>query len=77
MKAASLRGTRFLIAIAVERPGLHLSLVELAAMQQLMERVLVVIALGADRADRGLEFLGRQRRRADKVVRDERSSFIA
>ena len=53
---------RFLIAIAVERPGLHLPLVQLAAVQQLMERMLVVIALGADRADRGLEFFVRPER---------------
>ena len=49
-----------LIAIAVERPGLHLPLVHLAAMQHLVKNVFVVIALGADRADRGFEFLGRQ-----------------
>ena len=47
-----------LVAVAVERPGLHLALVELAAVQQAMERMLVVVALGADRADGGLE-LGR------------------
>ena len=47
-----------LIAIAVERPGLHLPLVHLAAMQHLMEHVLVVIALGADRADRGFNSSG-------------------
>jgi len=47
-----------LIAVAVERPGLHLALVELAAVQQAVEGVLVVVALGADRADGGLE-LGR------------------
>ena len=65
---------RLLIAIAVERPGLHLALVELAAVQQLMKRMLVVIALGADGADRGLEFGGRPERR--KVVRGA-ASFIA
>ena len=40
-----------LVAVAVERPGLHLALVELAAVQEAMEGVLVVVALGADRAD--------------------------
>ena len=47
-----------LVAVAVERPGLHLALVELAAVQQAMERVLVVVALGADLADGRLQ-LGR------------------
>ena len=47
-----------LIAVAVERPGRDLALVQLAAVQELMERVLVVIALGADGLDRGLELLG-------------------
>ena len=46
-----------LIAVAVERPGGDLALVELAAVQKLMERVLVVVALGADGLDRRLEFL--------------------
>ena len=44
-----------LIAIAVERPGLDLRFAQLAAVQKLMERMLVVIALRPDRADRGLE----------------------
>ena len=47
-----------LIAIAVERPGLDLALVQLAAMQKGMKRMLVVIALGADGAELLLEFLG-------------------
>ncbi len=46
---------RRLVAVAVERPRLHLALVELAAVQEAMERVLVVVALGADRADGGLQ----------------------
>ena len=46
---------RRLVAVAVERPGLHLRLLELAAVQHVMERMLVVVALGADRADRRLE----------------------
>ena len=50
-----------LVAVAVERPGLHLRLCQLAAVQQVMERMLVVIALGADGADRRLEFGNRHR----------------
>src|SRR6185503_12702942 len=42
---------RRLVAEAVERPGLHLALIELAAVQEAMERVLVVVALRADSAD--------------------------
>ena len=62
---------RLLIAIAVERPGLHLAFVQLAAMQHLMERMLVVIALLADGADRGLERLLRQGRRVVPLGRRE------
>jgi hypothetical protein len=58
-----------LIAIAVQSPGAHLILVQLAAVQQLMERMLVVIALGADGADRGLEILPGQRSFVEKGVR--------
>ena len=47
----------FLIAIAVERPGRDLALVELAAVQHLMERMEVVIAHGADSADLALRIL--------------------
>src|SRR5262245_377771 len=49
---------RRLVAIAIERPGLHLALVQLAAVQQLMKGVLVVVALGSDLADLGLELDG-------------------
>lgn len=49
-----------LIAVAVKRPGLHLALVQLAAVQELMERMLVVIALCSDRMNRSRELLGRQ-----------------
>jgi hypothetical protein len=55
-KRGVLAGNRFLVAIAIERPGLHLPLVQLAAVQKFMERMLVVISLGADRADRRFEF---------------------
>ncbi len=41
-----------LVIVAVERPGLHLPLVELAAVQQPMERMQVVIARRADVAQR-------------------------
>src|SRR6185437_8724195 len=47
-----------LIAIAVERPGLHLPLVQPAAMQQPVKRVQVVVALGADATQRGIEPVG-------------------
>src|SRR5262249_11091872 len=50
---------RALVKVAVQRPGLHLALAELAAVQKLMERMQVVISRRADMAQRGLEFLGR------------------
>ncbi len=40
-----------LVAISVEGPGLNLSLIQLSAVQKLMERMLVVIALGSDGQD--------------------------
>src|SRR5437867_3984737 len=46
-----------LVAIAIESPGLDLSRVELAAVQKLMEGMLVVIALDADGADSRFERL--------------------
>ena len=61
---------RLLIAVAVERPGGDLSLLQLAAVQQLMELVLVVIALGADGADRGFEFGARKRRGLSPIRHD-------
>src|SRR6202035_1989180 len=45
-----------LIVVAVQRPGLHLAFVELAAVQEPMERMQAVIAGGADLAQRRLEF---------------------
>src|SRR5262249_12062724 len=47
-----------LVAVAVERPGLQLALIQLSAMQQLMEGMLVVVALGADGAKLLLKLLG-------------------
>ena len=49
---------RALVIVAVQRPGLHLALVELAAVQQLMERMQAVIARRADMAQRRLQLLG-------------------
>ena len=64
---------RALVIIAVQRPGLHLSLVQLAAMQQAMERMQVVITRRADMAQRCLQFLGALQRRA--LGRAKRRSF--
>src|ERR1700759_185104 len=47
-----------LVVVAVQRPRLHLALVELAAVQQAMERMQAVIARGADLAQRRLELGG-------------------
>src|SRR6266540_2312192 len=47
---------RALIVVAVERPRLNLSLVQLAAVQEPMKRVQVVITRRADLSERGLEF---------------------
>ena len=44
-----------LVAVAVERPRLHLPLVELTAMQQRVERVQIVIAHRADGANLGFQ----------------------
>ncbi len=49
---------RRLIDEAVERPGLHLALVELAVVQKAVERMQVVIAHRADGAQRRLERVG-------------------
>lgn len=49
---------RALVIVAIKRPGLHLPLVELAAVQQLMEGVQIVIACRADVAQLGLKLLG-------------------
>src|SRR5258708_39687858 len=49
---------RALVIIAVQRPGLHLALVQLAAMQQPMKRMQVVIARRADLAQRRFQVLG-------------------
>src|SRR5262249_22181163 len=49
-----------LIVEAVEHPGLQLALVQLALVQQAMERVLAVIAFLADLAQTPLEFFRTQ-----------------
>src|SRR5882757_1210900 len=49
---------RALIIIAVQRPGLHLALVELAAMQQAVKRMQAVIAGRADLAQGCFQFAG-------------------
>src|SRR5262249_41115521 len=49
---------RGLIVVAVERPGLHLAPGAFAAMQQAMERVQAMIALGPDVAQRCFELVG-------------------
>src|SRR5689334_57708 len=51
-----------LVAVTVERPGLHLAFVQLAAVEQAMKWVQVVITLVSDLTDRGLELGGRQLR---------------
>src|SRR5687767_12595447 len=60
--AAQKRGVfarnRRLVAITVERPGLHLAFVQLPAMQELMKGMFIVIALGADGAKLLFQFLG-------------------
>src|SRR3954447_9082308 len=48
-----------LVIVAIERPGLHLAFGQLAAMQQPMKWMQVMIAPGADVAQRGLELLRR------------------
>ena len=66
---------RALVIIAVQRPGLHLALVELAAVQQPMERMQVVIARRADVAQRRFQLLGAVERDAlaDRIARSFRS----
>ena len=59
-----LDGNRALVIISVQRPGLHLSLVELAAMQQVMERMQAVIAGRADMAQSRFELFRALQRRA-------------
>src|SRR5690606_24778696 len=53
-----LEGDGRLVEIAVERPGLHLALVELAAMQEAVEGVQAVIAGFPDMAELGFELVG-------------------
>jgi hypothetical protein len=47
-----------LVIVAVQRPRLDLRLRQLAAVQQLVERMQMMIALGADGAQRRFEFVG-------------------
>src|SRR5579872_717178 len=49
---------RALVIIAVERPGLYLPLVELAAVQQAVKRVQAVVTRRADDAKGGFQFIG-------------------
>src|SRR5215510_12767932 len=49
---------RALVIVPVQRPGLHLALVQLAAVQEFMKRMQAVIARRADMAQRRFEFLG-------------------
>src|SRR5882672_4206186 len=55
---------RALIIIAVQRPGLHLALVQLAAMQQPMERMQAVITRRPDLAQGCFQFAGAVQRYA-------------
>ena len=58
---------RRLVAVAVKSPGLHLALVELAAMQQPVERVLVVVALRTHRADGRFQLVGGHQRGHSRI----------
>ena len=49
-----------LVVVAIERPGLDLTLAALAAVQQMMERMQAMIATRADVAQAGLELVGRE-----------------
>src|SRR5262249_790061 len=55
-QAGVLERNAALVVEAVEDPGLHLSLVQLAFVQQAVERMLAVIAIVADLAESALEF---------------------
>src|SRR5882724_11247773 len=55
---------RALIIIAVQRPGLHLALVQLAAMQQPVKRMQAVVACRADLAQRCFQLAGAVQRYA-------------
>src|SRR3954464_13462951 len=49
---------RALVIVAVQRPGLHLSLVQFAAVQQAVKRMQIVIARRTDLAQRRFQFFG-------------------
>ena len=51
-EAGVLRGDLALVIIAIQRPGLHLAARQPAIVQHAMERMQVVVALGADRVQR-------------------------
>ncbi len=57
---ASLIGNHRLVIVAVERPGLDLLARKLAAVQQLVERMKMVVAHRADGAQLRLELVRRQ-----------------
>jgi hypothetical protein len=57
-KRGVLRGNAGLIVVAVERPGLDLRLGQLPRVQQPVEGVQDVVALGADRRELRFQFLG-------------------
>src|SRR5215469_14490768 len=60
---------RYLLLVIepVERPGLHLATVKLAAVQQLMKGVTVVVALRTDRTKRCFQLFSGQQRSAHGV----------
>src|SRR5258708_3651657 len=53
-----------LVIIAVQRPGLHLALVQLAAVQEPVKRMQIVVAHRADVAEGGFQFFGAVQGRA-------------
>src|ERR1700730_6907396 len=64
---------RRLIDEAVERPGLHLALVELAVVQKTVERMQIMVAHGSDGAQRRLERIGSHGLRGHVYVHGETS----
>ena len=55
-----LDGNDALVVVAIERPGLQLAARQFAFVHQQVERMLVVVALGADGSQALFEFGGRQ-----------------
>ena len=62
-----LHGYHALIVVAVECPSLYLAAVELTRMQKLVERMQVMVALGADRTQ-ALFKLARAQQRGHSVI---------